>query len=118
VGAEYIIMEKAPGVQLFKVWDAMGDSAKLAFIKQLTNLESQLASIQFPAYGSLYLSESSNIPDDKRAILPFDIDTSGSYFVGPSSDRSWMVVGAGTIDHDFSSGPCRPFPNFGDERKS
>ncbi|RDL37365.1 uncharacterized protein BP5553_04798 [Venustampulla echinocandica] len=36
VGAEFIIMEKAPGVQLFEVWDAMKDSAKLAFIKRLT----------------------------------------------------------------------------------
>jgi hypothetical protein len=104
-------MEKAPGVQLFKVWDAMNDSAKLTFIKQLTGLESQLASIEFPAFGSLYLSESSHIPKDKRLILPSNTDTSGSYFVGPSCDRTWVVDhGAGTIEHDFSSGLCRNFP--------
>ena len=95
-----------------------GRPRQVGFIKQLTSLESQLSSIQFPAYGSLYLSESSNIPNDKRVILPSDIDSSGSYFVGPSSDRSWMVVGAGTVNHDFNPGPCRHFPGFGDERKS
>lgn len=117
VGAEYIIMEKARRVQLFKVWESMDDQAKLAFIKQLTILESQLASIQFPAYGSLFLSKSSHIPEDKRVILPSDIDTAGSYFVGPSSDRSWMADnGAGSIEHDFSLGPCRYSPNPIDER--
>jgi hypothetical protein len=33
VGAEYIIMEKARGVQLFKVWDTISDSSKLSLIK-------------------------------------------------------------------------------------
>jgi hypothetical protein len=118
VGAEYIIMENAPGIQLFKVWDTMNDRAKLALIKQLTNFESQLSSIQFPAYGGLYLSESSNIPHDKRTILPSDIDPSGSYFVGPSSDRSWMVDGTGSINYDINSGPCMHFPNFIQRQKN
>lgn len=106
VGAEYIIMEKAPGVQLFRVWDAMDVPEKMALIKQLTTLESQLSSIQFPAYGSLYLSDSSSIPDDKRIFVPSNIDTSGMFFVGPSSDRSWMAHNARTPSHDFSPGPC------------
>jgi len=108
VGAEYIIMEKSPGVQLFKVGDAMDGGAKLAFIKQLTILESQLASIQFPAYGGLYLSESSNNPEDERSMLPSDVDSTGSYFIGPSNDRSWMIDhAAGTIAHDLNTGPCK-----------
>lgn len=55
VGAEFTVMEKAPGVQLFKVWDAMNDFAKMTLIDGLTKLEHHLASLQFPFYGSLYL---------------------------------------------------------------
>lgn len=35
VGAEYIVMEKALGVQLFKVWDKMSDLDKLSIVQQL-----------------------------------------------------------------------------------
>ncbi|KAH0837218.1 hypothetical protein FOPE_04644 [Fonsecaea pedrosoi] len=54
VGAEYIIMEKAAGVQLFKVWDQIEEPCKLAIIKQLAKWESQLMSTKFPAYGCVY----------------------------------------------------------------
>ncbi|KFZ14671.1 hypothetical protein V502_05960 [Pseudogymnoascus sp. VKM F-4520 (FW-2644)] len=58
VGAEYIVMEKAKGVQLFQRWGEMKQLSKMELIKSLTKLENQLASIRFPAYGSLYLRDS------------------------------------------------------------
>lgn len=112
VGAEYIIMEKAPGVQLFKVWDTISDRAKLTVVEKLTKLEKELASIQFPALGSLYLSES-HTPGLKQAALPAIIDASGSYFVGPSCDRSWLLDrDADVIENELSSGPCKEIFNF------
>ncbi|SMR44111.1 unnamed protein product [Zymoseptoria tritici ST99CH_3D1] len=58
VGLEYIIMEKAPGVQLVKVYDGMRNYDNLMLIKTLGALESELAAIRFPAHGSLYLRQS------------------------------------------------------------
>ncbi|KAL8798189.1 MAG: hypothetical protein Q9182_006881 [Xanthomendoza sp. 2 TL-2023] len=58
VGAEYIIMEKAPGIQLFKVWDDLSPANRLQLIKSLTLLEQQFANVRFPAYGNLYFRHS------------------------------------------------------------
>lgn len=80
-------MEKAPGVQLFKVWDTITESSKLSLIKLLTKLENQLSSIKFPAYGSLYLAQS-QVVEGKQIPLASEIDSSNSYFVGTSCDRS------------------------------
>jgi hypothetical protein len=58
VGAEYIIMEKATGVQLFNTWSTMSDSDRFELVQRTTELEGELASIRFPPSGSLYLRES------------------------------------------------------------
>lgn len=55
IGAEYIIMEKAAGVPLFKIWGEISLSDKLELVKRLTAFERELCSLQLPAYGSLYL---------------------------------------------------------------
>ncbi|KAL5461909.1 hypothetical protein PMIN06_001987 [Paraphaeosphaeria minitans] len=57
VGAEYIIMEKAVGCQLVKKWGEMEDLSYFEFIKNLCEIEADLAAITFPAHGSLYLRE-------------------------------------------------------------
>lgn len=54
IGAEYIIMEKASGVQLHKIWGDLSEFKRLKVIQNLTLLEKQLSSLQFPAFGSLY----------------------------------------------------------------
>lgn len=38
VGAEYIIMEKASGIQLFKTWGAINEYDQFCLVKQLTKL--------------------------------------------------------------------------------
>ncbi|KAK1147969.1 hypothetical protein N8T08_000485 [Aspergillus melleus] len=55
VEAEYIIMGKAPGIQLYELWGEMAEIEKLELIKSLTQLERQFSGIEFPAYGGLYL---------------------------------------------------------------
>jgi hypothetical protein len=54
VGAEYIMMEKAPGVQLFERWDKISERDKFGLVRQLTKLEGEMAEIRLPASGSLY----------------------------------------------------------------
>ncbi|KIX00111.1 uncharacterized protein Z518_10248 [Rhinocladiella mackenziei CBS 650.93] len=107
VGAEYIIMEKAIGVQLFKVWDKLKDISKLAIIKKLTEWESQLMAINFPAYGCLYHRHS--IPDnDRKMDLPTSIDPSGSYCIGQSCNPTWSSVG-----QNLMPGPWPSLTEFG-----
>jgi hypothetical protein len=50
-------MEKAAGQQLWRTWDDMTKEDYLGLVKQLTQLEAELASIQLPAYGSLYFRD-------------------------------------------------------------
>lgn len=71
-------MEKATGVQLFKVWDQIAEPCKLAIIEKLAKWESQLMSIKFPADGCVYSRRS--FPGGERMTnLPTDIDRSESY---------------------------------------
>ncbi|KAL5427990.1 hypothetical protein PMIN04_000937 [Paraphaeosphaeria minitans] len=48
-------MEKAVGCQLVKKWGEMEDLSYFEFIKNLCEIEADLAAITFPAHGSLYL---------------------------------------------------------------
>ncbi|PVH97470.1 hypothetical protein DM02DRAFT_719847 [Periconia macrospinosa] len=90
VGCEYIIMEKAAGTHLFKIWDDMNESSHLELIKGLTKLECQLASLKFPASGHLYLRQS--VKDKtKRKVFSSALDPSGSYCIGRSCDRAWLT---------------------------
>jgi hypothetical protein len=52
VGAEYIVMERVPGVQIFKKWDEMGESNRISIIKRLTQWERELAEIHFQPLGA------------------------------------------------------------------
>ncbi|CAI7609511.1 unnamed protein product [Penicillium crustosum] len=96
VGVEYIIMEKASGVQLFRVWEKMPKTEKPILIRSLAKLEAQLSAIRFPASGGLYLQKKTNIlnctPLDK------DIDPTGSFCIGPSCDRAYQTKGIETPD--------------------
>ncbi|KAL8754810.1 MAG: hypothetical protein Q9199_004081 [Rusavskia elegans] len=105
VGAEYIIMEKAPGVQLFTVWDDLSATDRIKLIKSLTQLEHQLAAIQFPAYGNLYFRQS--IPEpSKRVLLDSFLDPTAQFCVGPSCDPAWTNgTTAADIDSTLDMGP-------------
>ncbi|GAB1200325.1 hypothetical protein APSETT444_009695 [Aspergillus pseudonomiae] len=75
VGAEYIVMERVPGVQIFKKWDEMGESNRISLIKRLTQWERELSEIQFPAYGNLYYKNS--LGDPETIPLESSIDPKG-----------------------------------------
>ncbi|KAL4808136.1 phosphotransferase enzyme family protein [Aspergillus unguis] len=83
VGAEYIVMEKAPGVPLFERRGKMLDIEKLELIKQLTQLEAQLLAMRFPAYGGLFLRSDSGRFERCRELQD------SLFCVGPSPERSF-----------------------------
>ncbi|KAF3484010.1 uncharacterized protein GIQ15_03334 [Arthroderma uncinatum] len=113
VGAEYIIMEKAAGVPLFRIWGEISQSDKLELIKRLTVIERELSSLQLPAYGSLYLRAScGNLPAWKP--LDLDVDPSQSYCVGRSGDRSYVPEDCEGMDKSkIDLGPWNTLAAFG-----
>ncbi|KAI9659460.1 MAG: hypothetical protein M1821_001718 [Bathelium mastoideum] len=107
VGAEYIIMEKATGVQLFRVWGQLEEARKLAMIKKLAEWESQLMAVNFPAYGSLYPRKA--IQGDEMTItLPESIDRFRFYHIGRSCDPTWS-----SARQDLASEPWSSLTEFG-----
>ena len=106
IGAEYTIMEKAPGLQLFEVWNDVAEADRLKLIKGLTHLERELAAIQFPAYGSLYFRHS--LPKATESILlDSSTDPAGLFCVGPACGQAWTDgTSRADIQPDIDAGPC------------
>lgn len=109
VGAEYLIMDKAPGVQLYKVWDQLPNRQQHQLIKNLTALERQLSSIRFPAYGNLYFRTS--VPNESCISLDASIDPNGFYCVGRIANHVWYGNDHSTDAHPADVGPCK-YPNL------
>lgn len=97
-------MEKAPGVQIFKKWDDMGEHNRISLIKRLTQWERELSEIPFPAYGSLYYK--STLKEIERVPLDSSIDPEGEFCIGPSCEPSWLLRPGQSLP-DFQCGPCK-----------
>ncbi|EEP81246.1 predicted protein [Uncinocarpus reesii 1704] len=116
VGSEYIIMEKAPGVQLYERWADMTGESKIALVNNLVRLESQLASIQFPEFGSLFLRDLDDTTMKGHSLrpLPATIDPTHSYCIGPSVDRSWYINAQQDVSQPtFRKGPWSSLSDYG-----
>jgi hypothetical protein len=103
VGAEYIFLEKIPGIELFSKWKTMNLREKAKLIGRIVDAEAELAKIPFPAYGSLYLQES--LPENLREPLSSTVDGSGLYCVGPPSHKAYSDVMSKPTGED--KGPCQ-----------
>ncbi|KAF2154637.1 hypothetical protein K461DRAFT_311063 [Myriangium duriaei CBS 260.36] len=108
--AEYIIMEKVPGVQLSTQWGNMTGKQHLTCIKNIAKMVNEMARLDLPAYGSLYFRRS---PTQVEKAFPVDDD----FFIGPNcSPIFWSSAPGeailygnqgtdrGTILQTFSSG--------------
>ncbi|OGM48103.1 hypothetical protein ABOM_002935 [Aspergillus bombycis] len=109
VGAEYIIMEKAAGVPLFEQWGKMAEIEKLGLIRSLTKLESQLATIHFPAYGGLY--RGTDAKHLRCQVLDENIDPSRLFCIGPSCDRFFGTEHPQNVELD--QGPWSTLSGYG-----
>ncbi|RAK96065.1 phosphotransferase enzyme family protein [Aspergillus ibericus CBS 121593] len=104
VGAEYIIMEKAEGVQLDKVWPKMDIKKRFELVKTIAEYQKAWMSRSFTQYGSLYYS--SGLPNIEGCVL---VKEDGSnckehrFAVGPTTGREFLDDGR--IDVDFDRGP-------------
>jgi hypothetical protein len=105
VAAEYIIMEKAAGIQLSDVWEGMQSRKKYDIIKQLVGFEKAFATAKLPAYGSLYYSDDLPKPTPAIALPVIDMnDCQKSFSIGPTNGRKYFDDGRGILELD--RGPC------------
>lgn len=74
IGCEYIVMNAMPGVPLKDVWNIMTTSQHIRCIQAMSRLNVQLWRLDFPCYGSLYLSSKS--PHDAVSL-------DDTYSIGP-----------------------------------
>lgn len=104
-GVEYIVIERVPGVQSFRKWDEMGEKNRIAHIKRLAEWERELASIKFPAYGSLYYK--SSVCESEIVPLDSSIDPEGEFCIGPACDLSWLSPPDHEKLPEHYLGPCK-----------
>ncbi|KAF2429576.1 kinase-like protein [Tothia fuscella] len=90
IGAEYIIMEKCPGIELGRVWDELAGKEKIEIVKQLATFTARLSNARFPYYGSLYYTRDIH---DVKAMQVDDI-----FSVGPTTSRTWFDDKRGEVD--------------------
>ena len=82
IGAEYIIMEKAAGVELAQVWGDLEPRDKVSLVKQLADISSRLGENRFSSYGALYFQKDLS-QAEKHAI-------DDTFAIGPTTARAWF----------------------------
>ncbi|EFR03064.1 hypothetical protein MGYG_06062 [Nannizzia gypsea CBS 118893] len=109
VGAVYIIQERCSGKQLVDVWDDMNEPTKFKLIQSLSQLEGELSSIKFPAFGNLYLR--TVCPGGSRP-LDAAIDPDSKFCIGPGIDETWP--GASFLNSDETASYAGPWDQLAD----
>ncbi|XRM39190.1 hypothetical protein ABZX51_002558 [Aspergillus tubingensis] len=69
IGTEYIVQEHVEGVQLHQMWLHMNSEQHMLCTKALSMAIKQMASLDFPAYGSLYFADA---PLEAHLRIPFE----------------------------------------------
>ncbi|KAL2841256.1 kinase-like domain-containing protein [Aspergillus pseudoustus] len=107
IQSEYIVMQKAEGIQLVDVWGDMNQLQQFKLIQNLVRLEGELASLKFPAYGNLYFRHSPHLVGSDDDVIPFDYDD--EYWIGPAYNAAWFPQ-PGKTHH---TAPCANLSDLG-----
>lgn len=113
IGAEYILMETAAGVQLGDVWHApsMDARKKKDVVNALIGAEQKMLEARFGSYGSLYYK--GDVPEADRAPELYADDVVGArredgsearFCIGPTANRNFYEDERATMD--INRGPC------------
>ncbi|KAL9124557.1 MAG: hypothetical protein Q9217_006122 [Psora testacea] len=103
VNAEYIVMEKVPGIELEKLWGDITGRQKYEIVKQLIGIEKSFATTRFTSFGSLYYAE--DVPKvSNNKILCVSKDGTemqcSRFAIGPTNNRMFFDEGRGTVHMD------------------
>ncbi|CAG8395357.1 unnamed protein product [Penicillium salamii] len=108
IGAEYIIQEHVTGVQLHQKWPEMNSHHHMLCTKALSLAIKKMASLDFPAYGSLYFSDA---PLESSKKIPLE----DGFCIGPHCSSVFWNCNPGEIalygGPGTDCGPCK-FEDF------
>jgi hypothetical protein len=108
VGAEYIIMEKVPGIEQERVWPSMKIADRFTLVKAIAGFQKAWTSVSFKKFGGLYYAKDL---EKKAENEPLYTDANGvdvtdaKFAIGPSTGRELIDYRRATID--FDRGPCK-----------
>lgn len=107
VGAEYIVMERMPGIPLARVWDSLQLQDWIQICLQIFKYQKKWTATKFSQFGSLYYCKDieSALPGTQLYVdeAGHSVDSSRSV-VGPAVGREW--VDDGRRDLRCDRGPC------------
>ena len=103
---EYIFMEFIRSTRLSDAWLELEEPDIVSILCQLTQLESRMMSISFPADGSLYYTKDLEKVAERTAI-PLSNE---SFCVGPDARLHMWYERRSQLDVD--RGPCTPLSAF------
>ena len=113
VNAEYIIMEKASGIELEKLWEDITGRQKYDIVKQLVGIEKLFAATRFTSFGSLYYAEDAPMVSDSEILCVIEDGTEmqcSQFAIGSTNNRMFFDEGRGTVHVD--RGPCMESSNI------
>ncbi|KAE8404616.1 hypothetical protein BDV37DRAFT_271277 [Aspergillus pseudonomiae] len=103
IGTVYIIQEHAVGVQLHQVWPEINSEQHMLCTKMLSLAIRDMASLDFPAYGSLYFS---NGPLEPNVKVPFE----PGFCIGPHCSPVFWNRSPGELElYGGPSSNCGPY---------
>ncbi|CAG8150304.1 unnamed protein product [Penicillium nalgiovense] len=79
---EYIVMEKAPGVELGRIWEDLKSPDKLSIVKQIAAITCTLARSLSPYHGALYRRQ--DVSQSESFVLDDE------FAIGPITGRGWF----------------------------
>jgi hypothetical protein len=108
IGAEYIIMETAQGIQVSNVWAGLDARKKKNIVNSIVSAEQKLLEAKFSQYGSLYyrddISEVDRAPRLYADSSRPDDGSEAKFCIGPTANRSFYEDER--ADLDLERGPC------------
>ena len=90
-------MDKATGVPLSQVWDALSLSQKLQVLLAMTRLQKQWLRVSFSHYGSLYYAGDVQSPAVNHYIKDGKTVMNSEFAIGPATGRDWMDAGRSAL---------------------
>ncbi|KAI0674412.1 hypothetical protein C8Q78DRAFT_966908 [Trametes maxima] len=115
LGGEYILMSKAPGIPLSKVFHSMPHNTLAALMENMAELVVPLFAHRFPMIGSLYDGPDPNAPSNIASSLPTPTPTTYTRLTNISDAVSKLQLQQ-DASKELHVGPIVSWPFFGSNR--
>ncbi|EIW55627.1 uncharacterized protein TRAVEDRAFT_129507 [Trametes versicolor FP-101664 SS1] len=115
LGGEYILMSKAPGIPLSKVFHSMPHSTMVALLENVSMMILPLFAHRFPMIGSLYDGPDPHVASNITSSLPTPTPSSYTRLTN-ISDAVSKLESQQDSSKEFHVGPIVSWPFFGSNR--